>query len=297
MNQLEVDAAELTPTVVGGLLKQRSNVPGLKMLLTIGEMLTQTIIEEFGGTRHRKSILHGMYGPTEASIHCTLQPNFPGGSRIGNIGIPLDTVSAYIIEPPLPSRLFEKAAVQVLPVGQIGELAVGGFQLANGYLNRNDLTSTAFVDTENYGRLYRTGDKARLLPDGTLECLGRMIAGQVKIRGQRIELGEIEQAVSRTPGCRNAIVSIIGSIVVAFCLVDSDDVTVKAVFDSCQKWLPKYMCPGDVVLLQTFPQSSSGKVDRRKLEEDYQLNRNDTTKTDLKSPSQTGCKILEIAES
>ena len=71
-----------------------------------------------------------------------------------------------------------------MPVGEEGELAVGGHQLADGYLNREEQTRVAFVKHAEHGMLYRTGDRARLLPDGRLECLGRISSGQVKLRGQ-----------------------------------------------------------------------------------------------------------------
>ncbi|KAF1987350.1 nonribosomal peptide synthetase-like protein 2 [Aulographum hederae CBS 113979] len=274
MNALKVDAAELTPTVAGTLLRQRQDVPSLQLLLTIGEMLTSTVVEEFGGSAHTDSVLWGMYGPTEAAIHCTLQPAFQSNMKVGNIGIPFDTVSAFVIRP--ASSNLNASDIELLPIGQVGELAVGGHQLANGYLNRHEQTEAAFIQHLQFGRIYRTGDKARILPDGTIECLGRISTGQVKLRGQRIELGEIEQVISKVPGCRNVTVSVIAGILVAFCLFDdirssaSQDIT-----SLCQKWLPAFMVPGDVVVLGQLPHLPSGKVDRKQLEEDYRCRMED----------------------
>ncbi|KAG7285680.1 non-ribosomal peptide synthetase nps2 [Staphylotrichum longicolle] len=179
IRKMDVDACELTPSVAGSLLRKRENAPGLRLLLTIGEMLTQPVVEEFGGNEDRPSMLWGMYGPTEAAIHCTLQPAFARSSTTQNIGVPLATVSAFILK--IPDEDSTNPEVKALPRGEIGELAVGGYQLADGYLNRLEQTSSAFIDTP-YGRLYRTGDKAKMLPDGTLECLGRISDGQVKLR-------------------------------------------------------------------------------------------------------------------
>ena len=76
ITDMQVDAAELTPTVAGELLRSRQSVPSLRVLLTIGEMLTKRVVEEFGTSTTQEGILHGMYGPTEATIHCTAAPNF-----------------------------------------------------------------------------------------------------------------------------------------------------------------------------------------------------------------------------
>ncbi|KAH7041934.1 hypothetical protein B0J12DRAFT_762382 [Macrophomina phaseolina] len=268
MRKLEVDAAELTPTVAGTLLQTRDAVPKLKLLLTIGEMLTAQVVHEFGGSENKPSILWGMYGPTEAAIHCTLQPRFSAESKVGNIGIPLDTVSAFVVAPP-PEDQSTSGPLEILPIGQIGELAVGGHQLAVGYLNRPEQTAAAFVHHPKYGRLYRTGDKARLLPNGTLECLGRISSGQVKLRGQRIELGEVEQALANIDGCRNATASVISGVLVAFCLVQKDEVTAKQLMTESRRWLPAFMVPGDIVILEDLPRLPSGKVDRKGLEASY----------------------------
>jgi len=182
INALGVDAAELTPSVANSLLQGRQSVPKLKVLLTIGEMLKQSVVEDFGGSVDEPAVLHGMYGPTEATIHCTLQPNFAKGMPVNNIGVPLDTVSAFIVRPASDEHPGEM--IEILPMGEEGELAVGGYQLADGYLNREEQTKASFVSHPTYGQLYRTGDRARLDADGSLMCLGRISSGQVKLRGQ-----------------------------------------------------------------------------------------------------------------
>ncbi|OMP81947.1 Hydroxamate-type ferrichrome siderophore peptide synthetase [Diplodia seriata] len=268
MRTLEVDAAELTPTVAGTLLQTRNAVPKLKLLLTIGEMLSTQIVQEFGGSEAQRSMLWGMYGPTEAAIHCTLQPSFSAQSKVGNIGVPLDTVSAIVVAPP-PEDQSSPTPLEILPIGQVGELAVGGHQLAVGYLNRPEQTAAAFVDHPEYGRLYRTGDKARLLPDGTLECLGRISTSQVKLRGQRVELGEVEQALTNIKGCRSVTACVISGILVAFILAQGCSLNAQHVIEESKRWLPTFMVPGDVVILDDIPRLPSGKVDRKGLEANY----------------------------
>ncbi|RKU49052.1 Nonribosomal Peptide Synthase (NRPS), variant 2 [Coniochaeta pulveracea] len=271
INTMAVDACELTPTVAGSLLRKRQNAPCLKLLLTIGEMLTEPVIREFGGHDEVPSMLWAMYGPTEATIHCTLRPACSSKSRVGDIGIPLDTVSAFILK--IPEEPNGDKTTQILNVNEVGELAIGGYQLASGYLNRPEQTASVFIDSP-YGPLYRTGDKARLLSDGTLECLGRIGGGQVKLRGQRLELGEVEQAALRTPGCHGAVAAVISGILVLFCAVDvveADHNMVADILATCQSWLPSFMVPGDVLPMRDFPRLPSGKVDRKQLVADYTL--------------------------
>ncbi|KAF9880550.1 peptide synthetase [Colletotrichum karsti] len=269
---LEVDACELTPTVAGSLLRSRKNAPCLRLLLTIGEMLTESVVNEFGGSEEAESILWGMYGPTEAAIHCTLRPQYPTDCPSSNIGFPLESVSCFVTGIPEEGSPYE---FKILPLGEIGELVVGGHQLANGYLNRPEQTTAAFFDTP-YGRVYRTGDTAKMNNDGTMECLGRISDGQVKLRGQRIELGEVEQAAMRTTGCHSAVAMVLGGILVMFCAIDDDsssDAKVEEITDTCREWLPSFMVPGDVVLMKSFPRLPSGKVDRKQLKSDYDSNR------------------------
>ncbi|KAE9991139.1 hypothetical protein EG327_000380 [Venturia inaequalis] len=271
MRRLRVDASELTPTVAASLLQRRAHAPSLKLLLTIGEMLTPAVVKEFGGDESNESILWGMYGPTEAAIHCTLQPAFSSSSNVGNIGIPLDTVSAYIVAPQQADSSL--GLVKVLPIGHIGELAIGGFQLADGYLNRPKQTAEAFIDTEEYGRLYRTGDRARILSDGSMECLGRISSGQVKLRGQRIELGEIQHAATRAEGCLDAVAIVIRGTLVVFCLTNTS-VSAESILATCRQWLPGFMVPGNAVMLDDYPRLPSGKVDRKQLEKEYESQMN-----------------------
>ncbi|KAI5291342.1 Nonribosomal Peptide Synthase (NRPS) [Ascosphaera aggregata] len=261
INSMRVDAAELTPTVAGELVRTRSRVPSLQVLLTIGEMLTRRVIEEFGASGQQEGILYGMYGPTEAAIHCTAAEKLHSGDPIGNIGVPFDTVSTLIIATDGGGDA-ESQPPRVLPVGHIGELALGGLQLADGYLNRDTENITAFCEVPKYGRIYRTGDKARVHPNGLLECLGRISSDQVKLRGQRIELGEIEQTICRAQGVRGAVVDVVEGILVAFLTVNDRSVDTTAIAETCKRWLPRYMVPGEFVLLDAFPRLPSAKVDR-----------------------------------
>ena len=265
MTTMKVDAAELTPTVAGELLRTRAAAPSLRVLLTIGEMLTRHGVDEFGQSENGDGILHGMYGPTEAAIHCTAATHFKAKDRVNMIGTPFKTVSAYIMS--LPSD--DSNELRTLSLGQIGELVVGGPQLADGYINRPEENAKAFIDSPLYGRLYRTGDKARMLPSGEIECFGRISSGQVKLRGQRIELGEIEHVITRASGVRSAVTIVIDGNLVAFVLVTDKGVTETSLRDVCRQLLPRFMIPGEFVLVDQFPQLPSGKIDRKTLEANF----------------------------
>lgn len=268
IGKMDVDGAELTPTVAGELLRSRAAAPSLRVLLTIGEMLTRHVLDEFGQSGVSEGILHGMYGPTEAAIHCTAAPNIQTQSHVNLIGPPLKTVSAYVVSLH-PDDNVPGQEPRILPWGQIGELVVGGHQLADGYLNRPEENAKAFIQSESYGRLYRTGDKARMLPTGELECFGRVSSGQVKLRGQRIELGEVEHVVCMAANVRSAVATVTNGNLVAFLQLNDTAVSDDDLRHACRRWLPRFMVPGEFILVDRFPQLPSGKIDRKTLESEY----------------------------
>src|SRR5262249_39080572 len=143
-------------------------------------------------------------GPTEATVVATLYDCSPRAAtqvalRDVPIGRPILNVQLYILD----------SSLQPVPIGVPGELHIGGAGLARGYFNRPGLTAEKFIphpfNAQDGARLYKTGDLARYLPDGSVEFLGRS-DGQVKIRGFRVELGEIEAALVQHPDIREAVV-------------------------------------------------------------------------------------------
>ncbi|KAJ6134331.1 hypothetical protein N7523_000653 [Penicillium sp. IBT 18751x] len=278
MTEMKVDGAELTPTVAGELLRTRAAAPFLRVLLTIGEMLTKHVVGEFGQSEDSVGILHGMYGPTEAAIHCTAATHFMTKSPVNLIGKPFKTVSAFIMSMGADDK--SSSGLQPLPLGEMGELVVGGPQLAEGYINRPEENAKAFIESPQYGRLYRTGDKARMLSSGEIECFGRLSSGQVKLRGQRIELGEIEHVICQAQDVRSAVALVVGGSLVAFVLVSDKGTTDRALRDICRQWLPRFMVPGEFILVDQFPQLPSGKIDRKALEADFAHLRNTSQSVD-----------------
>jgi len=153
-------------------------------------------------------------------------------------------------------------------------LYIGGEGLARGYLNRPELTRERFIDNpfgkESGSRLYKTGDLARYRPDGNIEFLGR-IDNQVKVRGFRIELGEIEEVLARHPGVREGVVVAREDVpgdnrLVAYFVPDGGQTSsVSVLRDYLREKLPQYMVPNTFVMLEKFPLTPNGKIDRRSL--------------------------------
>jgi acyl-coenzyme A synthetase/AMP-(fatty) acid ligase len=193
---------------------------------------------------------------------------------------------------------------QRVPVGVPGELLIGGDGITRGYLGRPELTAEKFIpnaySSEPGARLYRTGDLVRWLADGELEFLGR-VDRQVKIRGFRIELGEIETMLIRDPTVREAIVIAREDTpgekrLVAYLVGDSlDDIDVLALRDRLKVKLPEHMIPAAFVLLEAFPLTPSGKIDRQKLPAPG--HERPTLQTDFAAPTtaveKTLCHILK----
>ncbi|KAF4535021.1 Nonribosomal siderophore peptide synthase SidC [Lasiodiplodia theobromae] len=251
-----------TPSVAA--LLRPAKLPTLRSLWTMGEALTRKVIENFAvvvpttpsaandDEHDGPTGLANAYGPTEASINCTLFP-VPRGFRGSVIGPALPTSSLFVLDP-------SSTTPRPVPAGFAGELAIGGPQLSKGYLNRPAETAAAFVDSREYGRLYRTGDRARLVwgEDGNevfVEFLGRISAGQVKLNGRRAELGEIEGVLAEVPGVKDVAVGVAkhGSKVVEACR------------EQARKRLPDFMRPAYVEVVAELPRLPSAKIDRKRV--------------------------------
>lgn len=220
------------------------------------------------------------YGPTEATVTATVYDPIAAGFDPTKteipIGRPLANTQTYILDRHL----------QPVPIGVAGELYIGGVGLSRGYLNRPELTDSKFIphpfSSQPGSRLYKTGDIARYLPDGNLEFIGRADY-QVKIRGFRIELGEIESVLEQHPAVQQAVVMArqdqpgqkrLVAYVVSQSSVSQSSVSQSSASQSSQQVqemdliqflqtrLPDYMIPADVVILEAFPLTPNGKVDR-----------------------------------
>lgn len=238
--------------------------------------------------------LINMYGITETTVHVTYHriTEQDLDQRQSLIGRPIPDLDFYILD----------VNMNPVPVGVPGEIHVGGQGLSHGYLNRPELTEERFVhnkfgvelerDTGLYNRLYKTGDVGRLLRNGVVEYLGR-IDDQVKIRGYRIELGEIESTISQCDGVRESVVLAREDNpgdrrLVAYLLMDEEEMDLTELKEQVKKTLPEYMVPMAYVALPEFPLTPNGKIDKRSLpipgdqnvqKQAYVAPRNDTEET------------------
>ncbi|MGZ4164182.1 MAG: amino acid adenylation domain-containing protein, partial [Tumebacillaceae bacterium] len=206
--------------------------------------------------------LVNMYGITETTVHVTYRPITQKDldNELGSmIGVPIPDLRLYVLD----------AHLQPLPFGVTGEMFVGGAGLAQGYLNRPELTAERFVETP-YGRLYKTGDLARRFANGELEYQGR-IDNQVKIRGFRIELGEISAVLTTHPQVSQAVVTVYTDAnghknLVAYVLpIGEQEIPPAELRKYLQSKLLSHMIPAYYVVLREFPLTTNGKVDMKKL--------------------------------
>jgi amino acid adenylation domain-containing protein len=213
--------------------------------------------------------LWNLYGPTETTIwSCSRRVSTQGGRGfVEAIGRPIANTQVYILD----------QWGQVVPIGVVGEIYIGGAGVARGYLNRPERTVERFIcdpfTTDPQARIYRTGDLGRWRSDGTIEYLGRN-DHQVKIRGYRIELGEIEaQLVSHTQVKEAVVIAredIPGDKRLVAYLIPRDPHApprVEALREHLKLTLPEYMVPSAFVMLDRFPRTPNEKLDRRALPE------------------------------
>jgi acyl-CoA synthetase (AMP-forming)/AMP-acid ligase II len=230
----------------------------LKYVVSGGEPLTFSLQRRFFSRMNAE--LHNVYGPTETAIGVTrwkCQQN--GGSRIIPIGRPHANTRIYILD----SRL------EPVPVGVSGELHIGGVQVGRGYLNQPELTAEKFIPDpfcgEDGARLFKTGDVARYLPGGNIEFLERK-DHQVKIRGVRIELGEIEACLEEHEMVSQAVVKVRdhgseNAKLVAY-LTAKHEIQPGRLRAWLSERLPPEMLPARFIRLESFPLTSSQKLDR-----------------------------------
>ncbi|MCI5116355.1 MAG: amino acid adenylation domain-containing protein [Candidatus Electrothrix sp. LOE1_4_5] len=258
------------------VLNLSGNIPPSLRLIVVGSekvsLESLKIWQKLDG--HHAVEWFNAYGPTEATITTTLYQS----SSISlhehlvasvPIGHPIPNTQVYILDHHL----------QLVPIGVPGELHIGGIGLAQGYLNNPTLTAEKFIanpfDKQENSRLYKTGDLARYLPDGTIEYLERL-DHQVKLRGFRIEIGEIEAALMQHPDVQETVVNLFenrsAKYLVAYIvpmnrkLLDETQLH-SALVDYLEAKLPDYMVPKKIMILEVMPLTSNGKINRKALPE------------------------------
>lgn len=237
----------------------------LRYVIFGGEKLQPRALARWADQRPEVSLVN-MYGITETTVHVTARTITPEDIAAGqnNVGTPIPTTTVNIVDPRTRRRL--------LPVGAVGEMLVGGLGVAEGYLQRPELTTDRFIPNPfGPGIVFCTGDLARHRPDGTLEVIGRQ-DHQIKLRGYRIELGEIEWCLRKHPDVAQAL---------AFLENDGDDrivgyvlpvdagarLTAKGLREYLAAQLPDYMIPSEFRLVEQIPLTGNGKLDREALKQ------------------------------
>jgi non-ribosomal peptide synthetase-like protein len=239
-------------------------VSTLRLINLGGEVCPQPLVKRWSRAGRR---IFNTYGPTETTVSASLAELHPDTPV--TIGRPLPNYGMLVISSAVEGGL------QLMPIGEVGELCITGPGLSDGYLGRPDLTVDKFLVNPwdlgaNATRLYRTGDLARILPDGSVECLGRT-DDQVKLRGFRVELGEIEAVLSQQAGVGAAAVVLRSENgidqLLAFVVPQTahQPPAVAWLRSALAAALPNYMVPGVFELLTEMPRLSSGKIDRKAL--------------------------------
>ncbi|WP_262696512.1 non-ribosomal peptide synthetase, partial [Kordiimonas aquimaris] len=255
---------------------QKATLDSLRYVVFGGEALEPNKLKPwFRFYRGLNARMINMYGLTEATVHATFHEvtRKEAEQTCSVIGRPLADLSAWVLD----------EHQRILPIGAVGELYIGGAGLARGYLNRPELTAERFISNpfsnDTGSRLYRTGDLVRYLPDGNLEFIGR-VDHQVKVRGFRIELGEIEASLLDVSDVSDVVVvaregqadssdkQLVAYIVAEGSYVEDEAAKqdfIGSLRSTLQQRLPDYMIPSAFVVLDSFPLTTNGKLDRQAL--------------------------------
>jgi len=235
----------------------------LKRLLVGGEALSVAHVRK-GLANVKPGVFANVYGPTENTTFSTCGTiiSVPDNATSVPIGGPIANSTLYILDEYL----------NPVPVGVCGELYLGGYGLAKGYLNDLEKTTTVFVKNPiaeiSDPILYKTGDLGRWLPDGRVDFIGR-IDHQIKIRGHRIELGEIEDALRKSDKIDDCVVIVRelegGNKTLIAYYVSEEDLPIDELRSDLRENLPDYMVPNVFMRIDVLPLNKNGKVDRTAL--------------------------------
>ncbi len=265
----KITIMHFVPSMLDSFLNYISNEDYSKKLMSLrhifcsGESLTPAHVKKFNTQWGQKTgtRLTNLYGPTEATVDVTYYECPTNGDIVKvPIGKPIQNTALYIL-----------GESGLCPPGEKGELCIAGVGLAKGYLNQPELTEDKFVNSPvcRGERIYRTGDYACLLPDGNIEYLGRM-DNQVKIRGIRIELGEIESKICEHESVSQCMVILVDAdrinpVLKAYIRTTDPNLTIQKLKEFSKVVLPDYMLPNEYVIMESFPITMNGKVDRNAL--------------------------------
>ncbi len=256
IEQHDINILHSTPTTYSLLLL--NNWKGKSDITAIcgGEAIPNKLIESL--LPKIKELWNG-YGPTETTV-CSSFIKITDPKALVVVGTPNDNTHIQILD----------KNNKRLPVGVFGEVAIGGLGVTHGYLYKEELTTQKFIRDENNNLLYKTGDRGRIRFDETLELSGRM-DNQIKIRGYRIEPGEIESVINGVDGIKETVVKVqkLGELderLIAFVHREKTaTLTSDTIKNNIVSKLPNYMLPSAYVIMEEFPQTPNGKIDKKRL--------------------------------
>ncbi|NEP88105.1 MAG: amino acid adenylation domain-containing protein [Okeania sp. SIO2C2] len=262
----EITLINTVPSAIRELSNINAIPDSVKVINLAGEPFSNQLVQTLYQQENIQSV-YNLYGPSEYTTYTTFTLLNQGTTTEPTIGRPIANTQVYILD----------SHLEPVPIGVAGELYIGGDGLARGYHNRPELTAEKFIpnsfDNSKSTRLYKTGDLVRYLSDGNIEFIGR-IDHQVKIRGFRIEIGEIEAFVSQYPDVKENVVIAQsdptgGKRLVAYITSKQESTQDTSLIPQIRQFLkqklPEYMIPAAFVLLDAFPLTPNGKIDRRAL--------------------------------
>lgn len=261
------------------LLKDLDNTKSvIRVFIVGGENLKVSVAKDVYDSFGRDIDIYNEYGPTETVVGCMIYRFDPNKDLDGSVpvGFPINNMQIYVLNSDL----------QPLPPGYVGEMYIGGYGVARGYMNRPELTNEKFINNPFVPntKMYKTGDLAKFLNFREVEYLGRTDS-QVKIRGYRIELGEIEKAIAGYNNIKDVVVTILenrDSKVLCAYFEENDQVVTKNLRDYLLSVLPEYMVPVHFVRMDKFPLTCNGKIDRKRLPKpEFEFTRGATPVVDL----------------
>ncbi|WP_338770031.1 amino acid adenylation domain-containing protein [Massilia sp. METH4] len=253
----DVTLVNTVPSAAAELARQHCLPPAVRVMNLAGEALPQVLVDQLRALWPQLTVCN-LYGPTEDTTYSTWLRLAPGEGGAVTIGHPLPGTRLYLLD----------SALQPVPAGAQGEICLAGNGLARGYLGRPGMTAERFIPDPLSGiagsRMYRTGDLGRLLPDGTVEYLGRR-DDQLKIRGHRVELGAIDSALRAVPGVEAGAVVAYGDPLRLAAFYSAGEDQDDAIRAALAARLPRWMVPSSLHRLARLPLTPNGKTDRRAL--------------------------------
>ena len=251
--QHHVDIMTTTPTYLSNMIdlpQLRKAVSQIKVFDVGAEAFPPALYEKIRSVNPDAYIMNG-YGPTETTISCTMK--VITDSKNITIGTPNGNVKVYVVD----------QDNHILPDGETGELVVAGLGVGRGYINLPEKTAAVFIDL-NGERAYKTGDLARISPEGEIEFFGRM-DNQIKLRGLRIELGEIEEVINSFEGIITSITVPVDNKYLCCYFMADRKIDAEELSDYASESLAHYMVPDVFVQMDKMPLTANGKIDKNAL--------------------------------